>query len=164
MVCLMGIGVGRVLFRTRDCSGEDIGIRRGDKASLLPALSASNMEIREFVGGMGCESTISASRSVFTLWSRRGLREVDGVGLALRLAASVAAMRLGLLASSLASVAATPAGVCGESPRARSDDGDVDEARVAADFVVVVVEFVVVVDATPSCCRRAATSPAGRTV
>lgn len=72
-------------------------------------------------------------------------------------------MRLGLLPSSFASVAATAAGDCGESPRARRDDGDVDGARAACAAIVFVL-FVVAVGAAPSCCKRAATSPAGRTV
>lgn len=67
VIFLIVIGVGRVLFPTTDCSGEDFGIRRCARASLLPGLSTSNMEISEFVGGIGCESTASTSCVILTL-------------------------------------------------------------------------------------------------
>lgn len=166
-VCLTEIGVGRALFLGRACSGEDLGIRRWARASVL-GLSCSNMDIKELVGGIGSESTASTSCRVFTLRMRRGFLDVVGVGLALRLAARVAAMRLGLLASILASAAPTPAGDWGEKPRARWDDGDVDgaladEAGITiGDALPTTAAFAAV--ATPRCCRRAATRPAGSTV
>lgn len=60
----------------------------------------SNIEMSEFVGGMGSESTASlvVVLTVPTLTLRLGVL-VFGVGLTLRLAASVAAMKLGLLGS-----------------------------------------------------------------
>lgn len=143
VVCLMGSDVGRALFRTTGCTGEDGGFvlfLAGDKddgfcrdveACLPPELSASNKEISESVVEIGCESTVSTSCSAFTLCICLGFRNVVGVGLPPRLAANVAAMRLGLLAPSLT----TPAGYCGESPRDRCDDGEVDGALAAATCV-----------------------------
>lgn len=121
MICLMGIGDGRVLLRTTDGSVKDVGTCRSRGVSWPAASSTSNMEMSEVVGGIGCESTASKSCSAFTLCIRRGFRSAVTVGLPPRLAASVAAMRLGFLA------AATVAGSCGDaSPRARCGDGDVE--------------------------------------
>lgn len=68
-----------------------------------PSLPLSNIEIREFVGAMDNESTTSLPLVLAppTLVLRRGVL-FSGLGLALLLAASVAAMKLGLFGSTLA--------------------------------------------------------------
>jgi hypothetical protein len=69
----------------------------GLRASPLPC---SNMDISDPVGGIGSESTASVAVLMLvalTLGFLRGVVGAGGCGLALRLAASVAAMKLGLL-------------------------------------------------------------------
>ncbi len=99
------------------------------------------MEIKEFVGGIEAESTASAALKAPLASTLLDL-VVDsalGVGLTLRLAASVAAMRLGLFAPTFAiSVGAAPAA-------AGDDDDDAAEAPEPGPG--------------PSCWRRETTKP-----
>lgn len=107
----------------------------------------SNMDTKEFVGGIGAESTASVAFSApkaSILLERRAVFAF-GVGLTLRLAASVAAMRLGLFACSF------EPGDCDLYPRPRCDSGDeTGEAAAAA-----------AAGGDPSCCSLAATRPEG---
>lgn len=97
-----------------NCSGimltETGGDRMGDRLGegLLtgsPVRPCSNMEMRDPVGAIDPESTTSPldELAVPTLVFLRGVRAL-GLGLALLLAASVAAMKLALLGSALAGV------------------------------------------------------------
>jgi hypothetical protein len=116
------------------------------------------MEIKEFVGGIEAESTASAALKASLASTLLDLLTdfAFGVGLTLRLAASVAAMRLGLFAPIFAiSVAAAPA-AAGDSccaayppptPRCAAT-GDDDDAAEAPEP-----------DPGPSCWSRAATKP-----
>ncbi len=104
----------------------------------------SNMVTREPVGGIGAESTASAAikAPIASILLDRRAAFIFGEGLTLRLAASVAAMRLGLFA---------PSFVAGDGelyPRPRCDSGD--DAGEAPDD-----------GPAPSCCSLAATRPAG---
>lgn len=111
----------------------------------------SNIEIRDPVGGMLAASTGASScvAAAFSLPIAPMLPTLLGVwilgfGLALRLAANVAAMRLGFFASSF------PASI-----------GERAIAICAAGFVLfVVVDEVETDDGEPNCCSRAAIRPA----